>query len=69
MQDLPNGGGAHPEPQRPNSGGGGGADPSIGPRALETLGTPLPLYQGFIGLIDMPIIPPMAICICMAALH
>ena len=30
MQDLPNGGG-----------GGGGADPSIGPRALETLGTPL----------------------------
>ena len=54
MQDLPNGrgGGAHPEPQRRQPCrpmwqggvlilGGGGADPSIGPRALETLGTPL----------------------------
>ena len=53
MPDLPNGGGGRtPSPKgalipcRPmwqgsaNS-GGGGADPSIGPRALETLGTPL----------------------------
>ena len=30
-----------------NSGGGGGADASIGPRALETIGTPLlgPIVQ------------------------
>ena len=52
MQDLPNaGGGAHPEPKRRQpcrpmwhegcEFGGRGADPSIGPRALETLGTPL----------------------------
>ena len=57
MQDLPNGGGgggAHPEPRRRQPcrpmrqrvvvlirGGGAGADASIGPRALETLGTPL----------------------------
>ena len=41
MQDLPNGGGAHPEPCRSMWRGGGGADPSIGPRALETLGKPL----------------------------
>ena len=57
MQDLPNegGGGRTPSPKGAscvdlcgrggaNSGvgwGGGGADPSIGPRALETLGTPL----------------------------
>ena len=34
---LPKGGGA------PRGAGGGGADASIGPRALETLGTPLAL--------------------------
>ena len=50
MQDLPNGGGGTPQKRQPcrpmwQGGvlirGGGGADPSIGPRALETLGTPL----------------------------
>ena len=50
MQVLPNGGG-HPELQRrqPCSPmwhvAGGGADPRIGPWALETLGTPLVLGQ------------------------
>ena len=47
------GGGRTPSPKgeyrvnRPmcrGGGGGGGADPSIGPRALETLGTPLPAW-------------------------
>ena len=48
MQVLPNGGGVAPRaPCRPmwQGGGasrGGGVDPSIGPRALETLCTPLP---------------------------
>ena len=41
MQDLPNG-------------GGGGAVPSIGPRALETLATPLPTTH-YIGLYYRPI--------------
>ena len=52
MQDLPNGGGGGrtPSPKGASRVGlcgtgvlipGGGADPSIGPRALETLGTPL----------------------------
>ena len=53
MQDLPNGGGGALSPKGASrvglcgrggansGGGGGGADPSIGPRALETLGTPL----------------------------
>ena len=57
MQDLPNGGGGGrtPSPEGASrvglcgrggganswGGGGGGADASIGPRALETLGTPL----------------------------
>ena len=59
MQVLPNGGGGvHPEPQRRQpcrpmwQGGpsrGGGVDPSIGPRALETLGRPTSLPS--IGLI------------------
>ena len=49
MQDLPNGGGGGRTPS-PKVGlcgrggansGGGGADPSIGPRALETLATSL----------------------------
>ena len=35
MQDLPN--------------GGGGADPNIGPRALETLGTPLYVLFVYVG--------------------
>ena len=60
MQAL---GGAHPESQRRQpcrpmwqggsaNSGGGGADPSIGPRALETLGTPLVQIQNSIIYID-----------------
>ena len=51
MQDLPNGGGGRTEGASRGLGlwsmgrglirGGGGVDASIGPRALETLGTPL----------------------------
>ena len=41
MQDLPNRGGGAMRQGGANSGGGGGPDSSIGPRALETLSTPL----------------------------
>ena len=60
MQDLPNGGGgARCRPMwqgggGANSGGGEGADPSIGPRALEALGTPIAF-----GRLDCTIFVPL----------
>ena len=59
MQDLLNGRGRAPRAPSPKGAsrvglcgrGGGGGDASIGPRALETLGTPL-----YMAIIALPVI-------------